>query len=465
MPRVSCLVTTYPLGHLVGRAVQSALAQDAGADDLEVVVVDDGSTDDTAAVLAGFGSRIRVVRKPNGGLVSAVNRAVAEATGDFLTFLDGDDEWPRDKVRRQLERFAARPALGMVYTDLETVDHDGRVLEPSYFRMLGLTPPRGRILGPTLTRNYATGGTMMIRAGLAAHWHPLDEGLVCHDWPIAAAVAAVAEADVIDAPLYRYRRHEANMNLGVEGARRLRLTRGENEVRRRLLAGVRPGQGTGEELLEAVTTLFEHLGTLVDGLGVAPDALVPGGPAARARCTAALSAAAADARAGRPADALCRLVTAVAHAPLDPRARAALAAAARGDDGWVAGAPAPLLPDARSAAVLAFADELCARPGLLAAYGDAVGEGDDVTLVIYAPGWGDERAARELPAALAAAGIDPERGPDLLALPGGADAEREARLAAEVRAVLTDRPPAGPFAALPHVGAAGTGALGALAAA
>jgi hypothetical protein len=452
-PRVSCLITTYQLGHLVGRAVRSALAQDVGAEHLEVVVVDDGSTDDTPAVLAAFGDAIRVVRKPNGGLVSSVNRAIAEATGEFLTFLDGDDEWPPDKVRRQLERFAGRPELGLVYSDLETVDEAGRVLEPSYFRMLGLTPPRGRIFGATLTRNYAPGGAMMVRAALAPLWHPLDERLVCHDWPIAAAVAAVAEADLVDAPLYRYRRHGANMNLGVAAAGRLRLTRGENEIRRRLLAGAQPGQATEAELLEACATLAREYEVLASGLGTALGELVAVDAADRAAADAARAAAAAAQHAGNRQVALCRLVNAVAHDPVDRAARAALVAAARGDDGWTEDAPARALPDVRGLVVLAFADELAADPGLLAGYAEAFAAGDDATLVVYAPGWDDDRAAAELPPALAAAGVHPEHGPDLLAVALDPDPGRERRLAAEVHAVLSAGPAGEPFARLPRFGA------------
>ncbi len=89
--RISVLITTYNRAALVGEAVESVLAQTRPAD--EIIVIDDGSTDDTAARLAAFGDRIRVVAKDNGGVSSARNAGLAAASGDWITFLDDDDVW------------------------------------------------------------------------------------------------------------------------------------------------------------------------------------------------------------------------------------------------------------------------------------------------------------------------------------------------------------------------------------
>ncbi|MDX6729883.1 MAG: hypothetical protein QOK49_4688, partial [Baekduia sp.] len=256
-PLVSCLITSYNYAHLIERAIESALAQDYGAEHLEIVIVDDGSTDETAAVVAPYlGKRVRFVVKENGGLTSSANRAMAEARGEFLAFLDADDEWAPDNVSRKMEVMLARPEVGLVYSDLETIDAEGALLEPSYFGMLGLTAPRSpEFLGAQLVRNYPVSGSILLRASLVPRFAPVDETLIVHDWPISNAIAQLAAVELVDAPLVRYRQHGANMNLGIGGEVRRHISGGENEIRRRALAAVRPGQAADGHLVEAIVQL------------------------------------------------------------------------------------------------------------------------------------------------------------------------------------------------------------------
>lgn len=108
MPRVSVIVPTYNRADLLPRAIDSALEQTV--DDLEVVVVDDGSTDDTSSVLAAYDdSRVRtVVHATNQGANVARNTGIDHARGEYVAFLDSDDEWRSDKLERQLETLEDR---------------------------------------------------------------------------------------------------------------------------------------------------------------------------------------------------------------------------------------------------------------------------------------------------------------------------------------------------------------------
>src|SRR5262245_21078047 len=99
--RVSVVIPTYNCAPLVREAVASALAQTAPP--FEVLVIDDGSTDDSRARIAEFGCPVRYVWKPNGGVSSARNCGLVEAEGDLIAFLDADDVWHPDKLRRQIE--------------------------------------------------------------------------------------------------------------------------------------------------------------------------------------------------------------------------------------------------------------------------------------------------------------------------------------------------------------------------
>jgi glycosyltransferase involved in cell wall biosynthesis len=114
-PRVTVAVSTWNRAHLVGRAIASILAQTFA--DFEVLVVDDGSTDHTPGVLAGIGDpRLRIIRlDPNGGISRARNAALATARGEWLAFLDDDNEWEPEYLARQLALAESHPHAGVVY--------------------------------------------------------------------------------------------------------------------------------------------------------------------------------------------------------------------------------------------------------------------------------------------------------------------------------------------------------------
>lgn len=132
---VSVIVTTYNRSALLARAVDSVLAQTH--EELEIVVVDDGSSDDTADVVAErFGGEPRVVyvQQANGGLSSARNRGLAVAKGDVIAFLDDDDVWRPWKLELQLGCLRRVPEAGMLWTNLETVGADGSPIDGSSLR-------------------------------------------------------------------------------------------------------------------------------------------------------------------------------------------------------------------------------------------------------------------------------------------------------------------------------------------
>ncbi len=134
---VSVIVPTYNRSGVLPRAVDSALAQTHGR--VEVVVVDDGSTDGTEAMVArryGGDARVRYLRQVNAGVSAARNRAMKAATGDYLAFLDSDDAWKPSKLEMQLACFRAFPEAGMVWTDMEAIDPAGAVSAPRYLRTM-----------------------------------------------------------------------------------------------------------------------------------------------------------------------------------------------------------------------------------------------------------------------------------------------------------------------------------------
>jgi glycosyltransferase involved in cell wall biosynthesis len=116
--RVSVLLACWNAESYVGQAVQSVLDQRPTPH--EIIAVDDGSTDRSAAVLESFGARLVLIRQANSGVGAALNRAAAEATGDALAFIDADDLWTPGKLARQIEALAADPELDAVFGFMET---------------------------------------------------------------------------------------------------------------------------------------------------------------------------------------------------------------------------------------------------------------------------------------------------------------------------------------------------------
>lgn len=125
---ISVVIDNYNYGRFLGRAIDGALAQDYPSDAFEVVVVDDGSTDDSREVAGRYGDRVRLVAQSNQGQAAAFNAGVAAAKGDVVCFLDSDDWWEPGKLAAVAERFAD-PAVGIVQHFLRDVDASGASLE------------------------------------------------------------------------------------------------------------------------------------------------------------------------------------------------------------------------------------------------------------------------------------------------------------------------------------------------
>lgn len=125
-PAVSVVIPAYNAAWCVSKAIDSVLAQDF--DDFEVIVVNDGSTDDTAPMLAAYGGAIHVIDQPNGGMSSARNAGIRAARGELLAFLDADDWWLPAKLGKQVALMRARPDLGFCSCEARVEDMQGRLL-------------------------------------------------------------------------------------------------------------------------------------------------------------------------------------------------------------------------------------------------------------------------------------------------------------------------------------------------
>ena len=114
---ISAIIPSYNAGRYIAEAIQSVLEQSYAPQ--EIIVMDDGSTDDTREVVAQFGSRVDYHYQKNSGTSNARNRAIELSRGHFLAFLDADDLWQSAKLEKQMSAFQERPYLDIVYTQVE----------------------------------------------------------------------------------------------------------------------------------------------------------------------------------------------------------------------------------------------------------------------------------------------------------------------------------------------------------
>jgi glycosyltransferase involved in cell wall biosynthesis len=213
-PYVSVLIDTYNHERFIERAITSVLEQDMPMDGVEILVVDDGSTDRTPELVRRFEPRVRCLRKPNGGQASAFNFGFAQARGEILSTLDGDDWWAREKLRRVLETLQANPDVGIVGHGLYEEYSDGRsngLILPGSFYRLTIRSRQDADLFRSLAAFFGT-SRMTIRKSVLDRILPVPEELTIEaDEYIFTLAAVIGSAIILNEPLCYYGIHAGNL--------------------------------------------------------------------------------------------------------------------------------------------------------------------------------------------------------------------------------------------------------------
>jgi glycosyltransferase involved in cell wall biosynthesis len=209
-PFFTVLIDTYNYGQFIEEAVSSALAQDFPVEEQEILVVDDGSTDDTEERLRKFGAAIRYLRKPNGGQASAFNFGFEHARGEVIALLDADDVWLPAKLGRVYEEFERHPEAGMVYHRVHLWNGEADISEDTYF-----IPVSGRVVEDRRALlQYPIVGTscLAFRREALQKLLPVPESLQFQaDAYLTALIIFVAPVAAVPEFLGKYRLHEANL--------------------------------------------------------------------------------------------------------------------------------------------------------------------------------------------------------------------------------------------------------------
>jgi len=198
---VSVIVPSFNHAAYIGEALDSIFTQRHRP--LEVIVVDDGSTDDTGAVLGPYRDRISVVKQTNAGPAAARNAGLARATGAFITFLDADDMWHPDKLERQLARFDARPELELSICCVESF-YAG---DPAEEERLLREREQPKVMTGVVVQTFVARASLFERVG---GFDPRFRFAEDADWYVRATEQSVMEEHLAEVLCYR-RMHAHNM--------------------------------------------------------------------------------------------------------------------------------------------------------------------------------------------------------------------------------------------------------------
>jgi glycosyltransferase involved in cell wall biosynthesis len=203
MPTVSVIIPTYNRARLLGRAVRSVLAQNY--QDFELIIVDDGSTDDTEGLVKNLNSeKIRYLRhRQNKGASAARNTGISSARGEYIAFQDSDDEWMPDKLEKQMRAFAvAPPEVGIIYTGFYIIRDNRKIYRPS----ASITPKDGDILNGIINGEYLVSPqTIVAKRECFEKLGLFDENLpALEDWEMSLRLAKHYHFNYINKPLMQY---------------------------------------------------------------------------------------------------------------------------------------------------------------------------------------------------------------------------------------------------------------------
>ena len=209
-PRVAVIIPCYNSARFVGEAIESALAQTYPA--VDVIVINDGSTDDLFDKLVAYRDRIVLINQANRGLAAARNRGLDASNTEFVAFLDADDRWHPDKIARQVAFLQTNPESPLVYTERRWIDEHGQPISPrEYFVLV-----RGRCVAELARHNTIAPSTVLIRRTALGEARFDPSTTPCEDWDLWLRLSQSSEIGLIEADLTDYRIHESNMSRNQE---------------------------------------------------------------------------------------------------------------------------------------------------------------------------------------------------------------------------------------------------------
>lgn len=203
MPKVSVIIPTYNQGKFITATIESVLNQTYR--DFEIVVVIDGSTDDTKLRLEKFGNKIKIIEQERSERAVARNNGVKHSSGEYIAFVDSDDIWKPEKLEVQIPVLEEKKEIAVVYSACERIDEYGNKIKTAERQTQGYS---GNISKKLLLRNFVVSATPVVRreifeksGGFITKYVPYE------DWELWIRLSAYGNFMFINSPLASYRIH------------------------------------------------------------------------------------------------------------------------------------------------------------------------------------------------------------------------------------------------------------------
>jgi glycosyltransferase involved in cell wall biosynthesis len=212
-PKVSVIIPNYNYEKFIAATIESVLSQTY--ENIEIIVVDDGSKDNSLKVLERFGEKLRVIQQKNAGVSAARNNGVQNSTGEFIAFLDADDIWLPEKLQRQIERFNADSEVGLVHCSMTLIDPQDQPIDENRNGQEGwvstefLRFERGVVVGAS--------STALVKRSIFDEIGGFDVCLsTAADWDFCYQVSRKYKFGFVTEPLVLYRMHGTNMHGNIK---------------------------------------------------------------------------------------------------------------------------------------------------------------------------------------------------------------------------------------------------------
>lgn len=211
--KISIIIPTYNHSKFVCQAVESALAQTLPA--YEIIVVDDGSTDETTEVLAKYKTQICYVKQENQGVSAARNNGVNTASGDFVAFLDADDIWFPQKLEWQIKKFTEEKELGLVHCGYIDIDENGDFLQEHIDGMAGWVAEEMLFFKRPVILGGGSGSFIPKKVFQEVGGFDLRLSTSA-DWDLYFRIAQKWQIGFVPKILLKYRLHSSNMHGNIK---------------------------------------------------------------------------------------------------------------------------------------------------------------------------------------------------------------------------------------------------------
>ena len=212
LPKVSVIIPNYNYEKYIAKTIDSVLAQTYR--NIEVIVVDDGSMDNSLNVLKDYGDKITVIEQKNQGVSPARNNGAANSSGEYIAFLDADDIWLPEKLKHQMQKFFDDKEIGLVHCSMTFIDPNGEVCGENRDGKQGwiatdiIKLKDGAIIG--------TGSTSLVQRIIFEENKGFDHRLTtAADWEFCYRVAVEHKIGFVEEPLVLYRIHNSNMHNNI----------------------------------------------------------------------------------------------------------------------------------------------------------------------------------------------------------------------------------------------------------